>query len=69
MARYFSAVRNQLQEAADLFSRRYGRESKVAQLSTRALESVTLLEREVLSLESQEEDPDSLDGIPEHRSL
>lgn len=55
MARYLSSIRRQLQDVSDLFAARYGRDSSVAELAIKSLVSVTLLEHELLLLDSEAE--------------
>ncbi len=55
MARYVSGIRKQLQEASDLFTARYGRDSSIAEVAVRTLVSATLLEHEIMLLEGGEE--------------
>jgi len=55
MARYLSGIRRQLQDVSDLFAARYGRDSSVAELAVKSLVSVTLLEHELLLLDSEAE--------------
>lgn len=52
MARYLSGIRKQLQDASDLFSARYGRTSNIAETAVKTLVSATLLEHELLLLDS-----------------
>lgn len=55
MARYLSGVRKQLQDVCDLFSTRYGRHSRIAEISVKTLVSATLLEHELTLLEGERE--------------
>jgi hypothetical protein len=48
VARYVATIRKQLQEVSELFGRRYGRESSLADLAGKALVCTTLLEHELL---------------------
>ncbi len=50
--RCLSSMRTQLQEVAELFSNRYGKNSSIAEVAIKALESSTLLEHELALLES-----------------
>jgi hypothetical protein len=54
MGRYLSGIRKQLQDASDLFTTRYGKDSNIAEAAVKALVSVTLLEHELLLLENDE---------------
>ena len=58
MVRYISSIRKQLQEASDLFTSRYGKDSSVAETAVKALVSTTLFEHEVLHLDGQGESAD-----------
>lgn len=51
IGRHLGGIRKQLQDISDLFSRRYGRESSVAEMAVKALVSTTLLEHELTILE------------------
>lgn len=53
MARYLSGVRKQLQDASDLFTARYGKDSSIAETAVKTLISATLLEHELLMLENE----------------
>lgn len=55
IARCLSAVRKQLQDVSDLFSSRYGERSGIAENAMKALVSATLLEHELMLLESEAE--------------
>ncbi len=64
MARYLSGIRKQLQDVSDLFAARYGRNSSIAEIAVKSLVSVTLLEHELLLLDTEAEsftepEPDS----------
>ncbi len=48
MARYLSAIRQQLQDVSDLFSSRYGKNSNLAGIAANSVVCTTLLERELL---------------------
>jgi hypothetical protein len=52
MARYISGLRRQLQDVSDLLTTRYGKNSSIAELAVKTLVSSTLLEHELLLLES-----------------
>jgi hypothetical protein len=56
MARYLSGIRKQLQEVSDLFVARYGKNSSIAEIAVKALVSSTLLEHELMLLESELEE-------------
>jgi hypothetical protein len=61
MTRYLSGIRKQLQDVSDLFTARYGKNSNIAEIAVKALVSSTLLEHEMLMLESaQEFQPDEV---------
>ncbi|MFL6414083.1 MAG: hypothetical protein ACJ74Y_00195 [Bryobacteraceae bacterium] len=51
VARHLGGIRKQLQEVADLFSSRYGRDSSIAEMAVKALVSTTLLEHELTLLD------------------
>lgn len=53
MARYVSSIRKQLQDVADLFAKRYGRDSSIAEIAVKTLVSSTLLEHELMLLEGE----------------
>jgi hypothetical protein len=55
MARYLSGIRRQLQDVSDLFSARYGKGSSIAEVAVKTLVSSTLLEHELMLLESEAE--------------
>jgi hypothetical protein len=55
MTRYLSGIRKQLQDVSDLFTARYGKNSNIAEIAVKALVSSTLLEHEMMILESVEE--------------
>ena len=55
MTRYLSGIRKQLQDVSDLFTARYGKNSNIAEIAVKALVSSTLLEHEMMMLESMEE--------------
>ena len=55
MARYLSGIRKQLQDVSDLFTARYGRDSSIAEIAVKTLVSATLLEHELMLLESETE--------------
>lgn len=57
MARYLSGIRKQLHDVSDLFSVRYGRDSSIAEIAVKTLVSCTLLEHELMLLESDAEIP------------
>lgn len=57
MARYLSGIRKQLQDVSDLFTARYGRDSSIAEIAVKTLVSCTLLEHELMLLESDAEAP------------
>jgi hypothetical protein len=51
MARYVSAIKDQVQHVADVLTTRYGKESKVADVALKTLADAASLERELLVLE------------------
>lgn len=53
MARCLASVRQQLQDVSDLFSSRYGRHSGIAEIAVRTLASSSLLEHELMLLETE----------------
>jgi hypothetical protein len=65
MARYLSGIRKQLQDTADLFTARYGKDSSIAEVAVRTLISAALLEHELTLLEGERESSidSSIQGI------
>jgi hypothetical protein len=61
MARYLSGIRKQLHDVSDLFSARYGRDSSLADIAVKTLVSCTLLEHELMLLESDTDAPAEAD--------
>ncbi len=57
MLRCLSSLLTQLQGFADVFSDRYGKNSRIAEAAGIALESSTLLEHELILLESTSVEP------------
>lgn len=55
IARYLSGIRKQLQDVSDLFATRYGKDSSIAEIAVKTLVSSTLLEHELMLLESEAE--------------
>lgn len=55
MMRYLSGIRKQVQDVSDLLSARYGKISSIAESAVKTLVSATLLEHELLLLESERE--------------
>jgi len=55
MTRYLSGIRKQLQDVSDLFTARYGKSSNIAEIAIKALVSSTLLEHEMIMLETANE--------------
>jgi DNA-directed RNA polymerase specialized sigma subunit len=53
MSRYLSGMRKQIQDVSDLFAARYGKNSSIAEIAVKTLVSATLLEHELMLLESQ----------------
>ncbi len=53
MARYLSGIRKQLQDVSDLFTARYGKDSSIAEIAVKTLVSATLLEHDLMLLESE----------------
>jgi hypothetical protein len=53
MARYLSSIRKQLQDVSDLLTTRYGKGSSIAEIAVKTLVSSTLLEHELMLLESE----------------
>ncbi len=62
MTRYLLSIRKQLQDVTDLFTARYGNNSNVAEIAVKALVSTTLLEHEVMLLDSEAEAPQAADA-------
>ncbi len=48
MARYLRGIKKQLQDVSDLFTTRYGKESKISEKAVEAVVAATLLEQELL---------------------
>lgn len=63
MARYLSGIRRQLQDVSDLLAARYGKDSSIAEIGVKSLVSATLLEHELMLLESYKEAPDEHDTL------
>lgn len=57
MTRYVSTIRKQLQDVADLFTARYGKNSSIAEIAVKTLVSSALLEHELTLLEGEIESP------------
>jgi hypothetical protein len=55
MTRYLSGIRKQLQDVSDLFTARYGKNSNIAEMAVKALVSTTLLEHEMMIVDSPNE--------------
>ncbi len=55
MSRYLSGIWKQLQDASDLFTARYGKNSNIAEIAVKAPVSSTLLEHEMMMLEHSSE--------------
>ena len=55
MSRHLTGLRRQLHEVSDLFSTRYGRDSNVGEIAVKTLLSLTLLEHELMVLDSDKE--------------
>ena len=55
IARCVSGVRRQLQDVSDLFAARYGKDSSITETAVKTLVSSTLLEHELMLLESEAE--------------
>ena len=55
MTRYLSGIRKQLQDVSDLFSARYGKDSRIAEIAVKTLVSSTMLEHELMMLESEQQ--------------
>lgn len=64
MVRYVSDIRRQLQEASDLFTNRYGKNSSIAEIALKALVSTTLLEHELTLIDIGSELDTRLDTRP-----
>jgi hypothetical protein len=63
MVRHLGGIRKQLQDVADLFSARYGRDSGIAEMAVKSLVSTTLLEHELTLLEDSNATIPELDGF------
>lgn len=48
VARCLAGIRKQLQDVSDLFSSRYGKDSRIAEKAMEAVSSATVLEQELL---------------------
>ena len=48
VARCLAGIRKQLQDVSDLFSSRYGKDSRIAEKAMEAVASATVLEQELL---------------------
>lgn len=57
ITRYVSTIRKQLQDVADLFTSRYGKNSSIAETAVKTLVSSAMLEHELTLLESEVESP------------
>lgn len=55
LSRCLTQIRKQIQEASDLFSLRYSKDSSIAEIAVKSLVSVTLLEHELALLDSSEQ--------------
>jgi hypothetical protein len=55
IARCVSGLRKQLQDVSDLFAKRYGKDSSIAEIAVKTLVSSTLLEHELMLLENEVE--------------
>ncbi|MGH9608392.1 MAG: hypothetical protein ACRD34_01855 [Bryobacteraceae bacterium] len=55
--RYVSTIRKQLQDAVDLFTSRYGKDSSIAESAVKTLVSSAMLEHELMLLEGEVESP------------
>jgi hypothetical protein len=63
MTRYLSSIRKQLQDVSDLFTARYGTNSNIAEIAVKALVSSTVLEHEMVMLESANQiQPDEVEN-------
>jgi hypothetical protein len=52
-----STIRKQLQDVADLFTSRYGKDSSIAETAVKTLVSSAMLEHELALLEGEAESP------------
>ncbi|MGH9618923.1 MAG: hypothetical protein ACRD45_04300 [Bryobacteraceae bacterium] len=52
-----STIRKQLQDAVDLFTSRYGKDSSIAESAVKTLVSSAMLEHELMLLEGEVESP------------
>jgi hypothetical protein len=59
MARYLAGIRKQMQDVSDLFTSRYGKNSSIAELAVKTLVSATLLEHELVLLNTEPEESES----------
>ncbi len=55
LARCLSGIRKQLQDVSDLLAARYGKDTNIAEIAVKTLVSSTLLEHELMLLESETE--------------
>ena len=60
IARYLAGITKQLHDISALFAARYGQHSSVTDLALKTLASSTLLENELMQLESEPEPIDEL---------
>jgi hypothetical protein len=56
MARYLSGIKKQLQDVSDLFRKRYGNGSEIAEESVRTLAAVRRLERKFSRVDEHEQE-------------
>ena len=66
MVRYLSGIRKQLQDVSDLLTTRYGKHSSIAETAVKTLVSSTLLEHELLLLNSDAASQRATEETPAH---
>ena len=55
MSRHLTSIRRQLQDVSDLFATRYGKDSNIGEIAVKTLVSLTLLEHELMILDSDKD--------------
>jgi hypothetical protein len=63
LARYVAGIRKQLQEVSELFASRYGSENSLANLASKALVCVTLLEQELIDIKEELSEEQKADDL------
>ncbi len=52
MSRHLTGIRRQMQDVSELFATRYGKDSNIGEIAVKTLVSLTLLEHELMILDS-----------------